>query len=82
MCDSALIDSSQASSYAKLNGAFVPSAVDQVKNYTSGPFVKDAASALHVFWTGNNDVIASLGWAGRFTICVSSRMWMGGQADR
>ena len=43
VCDSVLIDSSQASSYAKLNGAFVPSAVDQVKNYTSGPFVKDAA---------------------------------------
>ncbi|KAK4703950.1 hypothetical protein P7C70_g2272, partial [Phenoliferia sp. Uapishka_3] len=79
VCDSTLIDSSQSKSYAMLDGSYVPSALDQVKNYTSGPYVKDASNALHVLWTANNDVIASLGWAGRFTICDKDTLCHPGQ---
>ncbi|KAL8287434.1 hypothetical protein RQP46_003292 [Phenoliferia psychrophenolica] len=79
VCDNSLIPSSQTGSYAQLDGAIVPSAIEQIKNYTSGPLAKEASSALHVLWTGNNDVIASLGWSGRFTICDKDTLCHPGQ---
>ena len=73
VCDNSLIPSNQQSSHAKLKtGQIVPAALDQVNQYTSGGS-NDAGNTLHFFWTGNNDVIASLGWLGRFTICSDGK---------
>lgn len=72
VCDTGLVKHSEVHTYAKLlSGRTVPSALDQVANYTGSSFASDISNTLHYFWTGNNDVIASLGWLGRFTICVN-----------
>lgn len=73
VCNSSRIPANQVNSHAKLlNGSLVPDAISQVANYTSATgkqFRNDIANTLHFFWTGNDDMIASLGWVGRFTIC-------------
>ena len=81
VCNNSAVDPSQLSSYSYLlNGQLIPDAISQVSNYTSNPTTKaNIAKTLHVFWTGNNDVIASLGWVGRFTLCVNDQLCVPGQ---
>lgn len=42
-------------------------------------FNKKIKKTLHFLWTGNNDMIASLGWSGRFTICSKDTLCHAGQ---
>lgn len=81
VCDNSKIPSNQIGSHAKLlNGNLVPDAISQVNNYTKGPLSKqDIGDTLHFFWTGNDDMIPSLGWVGRFTICDKDTLCHAGQ---
>lgn len=79
VCDNSLIPAAETNSHAKLlDGSIVPSALDQIANYTSHS-PSDADSTLYFLWTGNNDVIGSLAWAGRFTICTDGLCDAGAQ---
>ena len=83
VCDSELVDPGQRGSYAKEKSSdrMVPAALDQVANYSGSPLADQGIEkTLHFFWTGNNDVIASLGWLGRFTICTDG-LCKDGQQD-
>lgn len=72
VCQNRDIDDDTRDGHAHLDSDhLVPAARQQVFNYTSGAshLRANVDSTLHFFWTGNNDVIASLYKGGRFVIC-------------
>lgn len=81
VCSNALLPAGHLSGHAKLSpGVLVPDALGQIKNYTSsGVYNKAIATTLHFLWTANNDMIASLASAGRFTICDKDTLCHAGQ---